>query len=172
MSNRSYLYSIDKVPNDISSQIFDRKWLTESNYDIPLSHQILVSSWTKLCKSTIWESNKNIALIWDFKWWVERLKLFFDLLRKKEICDRDEFYSQYIDALEFLERVENNNNFILLEPFEVLDMEEDSDLALQELFEDIELIQDEESLDKIAEDIKDDWKEVLDIWFWSNTLYY
>lgn len=172
MASRSYLYSIDKIPTDISSQVFDRRWLTESNYDIPLSHQILVSSNTRFCKSTIWESNKEISLIWDFKWWVEKLKLFFDLLRKKEICDRDEFFSLYVDTLEFLENIENQNNFILLEPYEVLDLEEDPDQSLQELFEDIELLQDEENLDKIAEDIKDDWKEILDISFWSNTLYY
>jgi len=77
-----------------------------------------------------------------------------------------------VDTLEFLENIENQNNFILLEPYEVLDLEEDPDQSLQELFEDIELLQDEENLDKIAEDIKDDWKEILDISFWSNTLYY
>ncbi|MGJ7524749.1 DUF6891 domain-containing protein [Variovorax sp. GB1P17] len=87
MANRSYLFSIDKVPSQYSDRPDRIVGLSEWAYDIPLAYLLLISEGTRACASLSFRPNDEgaasdppLALIGDAKGGLARLMRFLDLL--------------------------------------------------------------------------------------------
>ncbi|MDH5433590.1 MAG: hypothetical protein OEY19_06560 [Gammaproteobacteria bacterium] len=125
MANRSYLYSTNIKPE--SETVPDGRILhgiSEYNYDIPLIFKVLMSGNPTVCHSSIWNTEEKIALIGDYSSGVEKLKSFLEKIDNPEA-------SQLInEALEFINRSENVQEYFILECGEIFEME-DEDMEKQ-----------------------------------------
>lgn len=98
MANRAYLYA--KKGNKVTG-------ISEYNYDIPISHKILVSQNVKTVRSKIFRSPFKIAIQGDFKKGIEKLYTFLEELKSKEYFGEN-VLNEYIEETKaFLE--ENND---------------------------------------------------------------
>jgi len=187
MANRSYLYSVD-FNRTLEERNDDKKvcGLSEWSYEIPLAYKILVSQGAKLSPSVIFEYDKPIAIIGNFRKGREKLFLFLEELLKTNLLDNDELKRQINEAREYLYDVKNEAEYIILECGEIYQMEhEDIEEANKNLFEN-EILK----IDKIIEDFmmkiqnmpngsESEKKQtnqkkldLLGIGFWDNALYY
>ena len=125
MANRSYLYSINAKPttDNSNNKIIG---LSEWNYLVPLSHQILLSGKPQKCRSVIWEGDENIAIVGDYGEGLQKFELFCTQLTSIQT----DFTPVCQEALEFLRRPANKQAFFLLEAGEIFMMSDD-DLATQ-----------------------------------------
>ena len=131
MANRSNLYSTKVIPGP-NAKANGRKLvgISEWNYDIPIVFKLLLSGNPKACLSSIWNNPEEIALIGDYASGVKNLEGF---LSKVALPSAQDLISE---AIEFLSRSENRNQYFVLECGEIFDMEEapllEQNLALLE----------------------------------------
>ncbi|MEM8535949.1 MAG: hypothetical protein AAGF95_34295 [Chloroflexota bacterium] len=125
MANRSYLYSIDTKPttDNSSNKIIG---LSEWNYIVPLSHQILLSGKPQKCKSVIWDGDEQVAIVGNYEEGLQKFELFCTQLTSIQT----DFTPVCQEALEFLRQPANKQAFFLLEAGEIFMMGDD-DLATQ-----------------------------------------
>lgn len=120
MANRSYLYSTNTIPGpDVSPDERELTGISEQNYDIPLVYKILLSGNPRKCKSSIWDTPEDIAIVGNYDAGVERLSEFLD-----RICHPDAEPLK-TEALDFLAMGTNRNNYFVLECGEIFDMEDE-----------------------------------------------
>jgi hypothetical protein len=115
MSNRSYLYSTDRLPSSDGGEQRPRYvGISEWPYDIPLVFKILVSGNPRACQSSIW-SPEPIAIAGDYDQGVVRLFEFLDRIDEPDLAPLRE------EAHAFLTAEENKNRYFLLECCEIYD---------------------------------------------------
>jgi hypothetical protein len=133
MANRTYLYATDVVPGtDPGQGTRQTVGISEWNYDIPIVYKLLLTGNPRMCKSLIWETPDNIALVGDYSLGLQRLK---DCLKR---IDFPAAQSLITDALTFLEKEENRRLYFLLECAEIFEMsgapmEEQNSVLLEEI---------------------------------------
>ncbi len=195
MANRSYLYSINKIPTKDSNPDFITS-LSEFNYDIPLIYKILLTGNPQKCFSVIWDK-QEIGIVGNYQDGINKLTRFLDLFEQEKISDKEEYQKYNKEAITFLNKESNKDNFILLEAGEIFDIEgipldEAANNILDEIYsiskELDQLFELEEKLKKwysvfsssalsksnveIFKKLKSTWKENLGIDYWSNILCY
>jgi hypothetical protein len=139
MANRSYLYSTNVIPGP-SAKANGRKLIgiSEWNYDIPIVFKLLLSGNPKTCLSSIWDNSEEIALIGDYASGVKNLKGF---LSKVALPSAQGLVAE---AINFLNKPENQNQYFVLECGEIFDMSEEPLLEQnQKLLEQIRNLQTE-----------------------------
>lgn len=131
MANRSYLYSTNIIPGP-SAKANGGKLIgiSEWNYDIPIVFKLLLSGNPKTCPSSIWDNPEEIALIGDYASGVKNLEGFLSQIELPAAQDL------IAEAIEFLNKPENQNQYFVLECGEIFDMGEtpllEQNLALLE----------------------------------------
>ncbi|GHU10393.1 hypothetical protein FACS1894185_1750 [Betaproteobacteria bacterium] len=139
MANRSYLYSTNAIPGP-TAKANGRKLIgiSEWNYDIPIVFKLLLSGNPKTCLSSIWETPEEIALLGDYASGVKVLEGF---LSKVTLPSAQALIAE---AIKFLNKPENLNQYFVLECGEIFAME-DTPLLEQnlELFEQVKNLQPE-----------------------------
>jgi hypothetical protein len=123
MANRSYLYSCDHIPGETEDKA-PLKGISEWKYDIPLTYKILLSCNPRICRSSIWEIDKNIAIVADYDSGVQKLIQFLDHVESPESANL------VAEAKAFLQSTDNKGRYFVLECGEIFDME-DEDLEAQ-----------------------------------------
>lgn len=128
MANRSYLYSIDFMPEpNLSKKGKKITGISEWNYGIPIIYKILLSGQPQTCNSLIWDEPEGIALIGSYDQGLSNLKKFFtriDLPEAQKLID---------EALGFLEHPDNKNKYFLLECGEIFDIDMEPSIPEQNL---------------------------------------
>lgn len=99
MANRAYLYA--KKGNKVTG-------ISEYNYDIPISHKILISQSIKPVRSKIFRSPFKIALQGDFKKGIEKLYTFLEELKRKEYFGEN-VLNEYIEETKAF--LDNNRGY-------------------------------------------------------------
>jgi len=123
LANRSYLYSCNMVPGtDTGAVARKRIGLSEWNWETPLVFRLLLSGNPRVCRSTIWDLEEEIAIVGDYAQGVEKLRGFLARITLPEA------QPLIAEALTFLEDEANRQAWIVLESGELYDME-DSDMA-------------------------------------------
>lgn len=142
MANRSYLYSTNVIPGP-DAQANGRKFLgiSEWNYDIPIVFKILLSGNPKTCPSSIWDNPEEIALIGDYNSGVKNLERFLSKITLPSA------QTLITEAMAFLKRPENQNQYFVLECGEIFDM---GDTPLME--QNLELLEQIQNLQPEMED--------------------
>ncbi|MBN9421332.1 MAG: hypothetical protein BGO63_19145 [Candidatus Accumulibacter sp. 66-26] len=117
MANRSYLYSTNVIPGP-NAKANGRKLIgiSEWNYDIPIIFKLLLSGNPKTCLSSIWNNPEEIALIGDYSSGVKNLEGFLSQI------DLPEAQDLIAEAIEFLNKPGNQNQYFVLECGEIFDM--------------------------------------------------
>ena len=117
MANRSYIYSTNVIPGP-NAKANGRKLIgiSEWNYDIPIVFKLLLSGNPKTCPSSIWDNPEEIALIGDYAAGLKNLEGFLSQI------DLPEANSLIAEAIEFLNKSENRNQYFVLECGEIFDM--------------------------------------------------
>lgn len=117
MANRSYLYSTNVIPGP-TAKANGRKLIgiSEWNYDIPIVFKLLLSADPKICLSSIWDNQEKIALIGDYASGVKNLEGFLSRIVLPSA------QPLIAEALEFLSKPENQNQYFVLECGEIFDM--------------------------------------------------
>ncbi|GKT14793.1 hypothetical protein AVHY2522_05875 [Acidovorax sp. SUPP2522] len=127
MANRSYLYSTDHPPGaEPVGMPHQAKGIAEWNYDIPLVFKLLVSGKVTVSRSAIWPDAGEIALMGGYDEGVVRLDAFLERITLAEAQPLVE------QAKAFLKASTNRGQYFLLEPGEILEMN-DEPLAQQNL---------------------------------------
>ncbi len=138
MSNLSYLYSTNIAPGP-SAKANGRKLIgiSEWHYDIPIVFKLLLSGNPKTCPSSIWDNLEEIALIGDYTSGVKNLEGFLSQIELPAAQDL------IAEAVEFLNKAENQNQYFVLECCEIFDMGEtpllEQNLALLDQVKDLQL---------------------------------
>lgn len=121
MANRSYLYSTNVIPES-NAKANGRKLIgiAEWNSDIPIVFKILMSGNPKTCPSSIWEEedHQETALIGDY---VTGLKNLENFLSKIDLPSANELIAE---TFNFLNKAENQNQYLVLECGEIFCMNE------------------------------------------------
>lgn len=179
MANRSYLYSTDTIPD--GKHKITAVGLSEWSWDIPVSHYLLVSGDTQMCPSAILGGEEGkLALIGDYDKGVTNLKKFFDLFKEGEIKAPEVFGRAMRESFEYLERNDIKKKYVLLEPFEIFDMdkgitEERNGLLLKEINYLDKCLQNDD-FDRINHfftngDLRKEWEEDLGLDNWIDALW-
>jgi hypothetical protein len=120
MANRSYLYAIDVVPSADSPPSKSRcVGLSEFSSAIPIVFKLLLSGNPRTCRSIIWRTPDDIALVGEYAPGFRRLKEFLaqiDLPAAQPLIK---------ECLRFLEDKRNRRKYFLLECGEVFDLTEE-----------------------------------------------
>ncbi len=118
MANRSYLYSSNFVPGR-DDTIGARRivGISEWNYDIPIVFKLLVSVNPRRCRSLLFDSPDEIAIVGDFDAGVNRLMQFLDQIGHPAIESLKD------EAEEFFASDGNTNDYFLLECGEIFMMD-------------------------------------------------
>jgi hypothetical protein len=124
VANRSYLYSTHCLPGEEGCETAARIGLSEWAYDIPLVYKLLVSGRPRVCPSSIWESDEDIAIAGDYAEGVARLKRFLARI------DVPSAQPMIQETLAFLDDPGNVSTWIVLESREIFEMQGD-DLGAQ-----------------------------------------
>ena len=141
MANRSYLYSTNTVPGlDVETEESKLICISECNYGIPVVYKLLLSGKPKVCKSSIWDMQEDIAIAGDYAQGVERLKGF---LEKIKIPAAQPLIQE---AFGFLWDEKNRKNYFVLECNEIFVM---TDKTPQE--QNAELLEEIENLNDVFE---------------------
>lgn len=169
MSNRSYLYLRDREEGRMGG-------LSEWNYEIPLSHLILVSADARLVRSSIWDEERPIAIQGDFREGRRRLLGFLNRLVAEGILAADELE----ETAGFLCQWNDRPLEAVLEAGEIFCMDDEEEIAeaCRKLYEEVILSIEEyvrgqiEELRQLKADNRED--EILERLGleWSTILYY
>lgn len=119
MANRSYLFAFDEFENGAPLK---PRGVHEWNYDIPISHLLLMSGRPRAYRSCIW--NAKVAIVADYEAGVDRMLRFMRALEASgKLTDLEEFAKALREAEEFLCAPKPRGRFFLLEPGEIFMME-------------------------------------------------
>src|SRR5262245_55965843 len=118
MANRSYVYTVDTLPEP-DKQPSPIRSLTEFNWDIPLVHKILASVEPRRCQSVIWAEHE-IGIVADYAGGVSRLLEFLDVLAP--VVNQKEFHDAVAEARDVLASDKHKGKFLLLEAGEIYNM--------------------------------------------------
>jgi hypothetical protein len=120
MANRSYLYAIDAVPAIDSSPSESRCiGISEFNGAIPIVFKLLLTGNPRACRSIIWKTPDEIALVGEYALGFQRLKEFLariDLPAAQPLIQ---------ECLDFLEDNKHRRNYFLLECGEIFELTEE-----------------------------------------------
>lgn len=116
MSNRSYLYSMEKMPGEGGRVV----GLSECAACIPLVYRILVSVNPASTGSILFGGGEVRGITADYEGGVRRLEEFFGMLPEA-------WGEKAADVLEFLRDERNAQKFIHLECAEIFEMEDEGD---------------------------------------------
>lgn len=123
LANRSYLYSCNIVPGtDAGAVARKRIGLSEWNWETPLVFRLLLSGKPRVCPSTIWDLEDEIAIVGDYAQGVEKLRAFLARITLPEA------QPLIAEAMAFLDDEANRQAWLVLECGELYDME-DADMA-------------------------------------------
>lgn len=117
MANRSYLYSTNILPGP-DAKVNGRKLIgiSEWAYDIPIVFKLLLSGAPRTCLSSIWDNPEEVALVGDYAMGVRNLEVFLSRITQPEA------QPMIAEALAFLKKAENQNQYFVLESGEIFDM--------------------------------------------------
>ena len=167
MANRSYLYSVDKIP-EITNTSIRIIGLSECNYNIPLVYRILCSVNPIASRSIIWDADEKIAITADYLGGMEKLEKF--ITRIQDYVDNN-----ILDNIRtFLNNKNNVQKYFHLECGEIFEME-DGELGLQNLSLINELCSLDEEIEYSIKNIKENKEnevQVIGLDYWDNCLYY
>ncbi|GGX72512.1 DUF7822 domain-containing protein [Saccharospirillum salsuginis] len=180
MANRAYLYSTKHTPGTPLAKDVSRRFvgLSEWPYDIPLTYGLLLSGNPRTCRSMIWDAPEDISIMADYDAGVERLKAFM-----RDI-DVPAAHPLFEETVSFLDRAENRNPYLFMEPLEVYELMEGEPPVLNRgLCEALNNLDDRaaETVERLHQmqrdpDVPDDdvLATVYDLGFgaWSNILYW
>jgi hypothetical protein len=117
MANRSYLYSASHVPGPLAEANGQKLiGICEWNHDIPIVFKLLISGSPKTCPSSIWNNPDDIALVGDYAAGVANLQAFLSQIKLTIAHDL------ITEAIEFLNKPENQSQYFVLECGEIFDM--------------------------------------------------
>jgi len=178
MANRSYLYTVNDVPDyRKGGQILTVKGLSEYKSGIPPVFLLLLGDNTIVCDSLIWNS---YALAGDYDQGVKNLEKFIKLMLKKGVQNPEAFKQASKEALEYLNRQNIRQKFTLLEYGEIypeIGYDEQSlkkNILLK--WKDLLVALHNEDLSKFNEYIGDDilthWGDKAGIDYWEEVLYF
>jgi hypothetical protein len=137
MANRSYLYSSNLIPNtNVLKSERRLVGLSEWPNNIPLIYRVLMSGNPRVCTTSIWDNDEDIAIVSDYAPGLERLKQFLKRINLPQA-------QPYIDeALAFLEHKDNAQDYLVLECGEIFNFNdepmEDQNKALLKDIQDLE----------------------------------
>lgn len=175
MANRSYLYSVDSVPDDDSIPD-DIRCISEHKSSVPLAHKLLAGRRTFRCASTIW--NGDLGIVGDFDGGVELLSRFLRVLGAGDVADRDRFDQTVASTEGFLAEPRRRGRYFLLECTEIMELYTDNAQA-----EVVKVVDDVASVVKLADaaiagaetpwltGLRTTWPQEFDS-FYSDHLYY
>ncbi|HLM54223.1 MAG TPA: hypothetical protein VK325_11710 [Pseudoxanthomonas sp.] len=126
MANRSYLYASDRLPGSPEWEAKrELHGIAEWNYDIPLTFKLLLSGNPRPVRSSIWDTEEEIALAGDAQAGLLRLQAYLARLppQAAELA---------AEAQGWLSRPSNVRRYFVLECGEIFDME-DEDFTAQNL---------------------------------------
>jgi len=140
MASRSYLFACNNIPGTSDTPEKSLIGLSESTYDIPLAYKILLSPDPSACRSRIWSSEQDLAIIGDFDAGLAELTLFLEKITLTQVQPAIE------DTLKFLHNPNNRSQYLLLECAEIFDLY-GPDLGTQnlQLVEDMSSLHDEQA---------------------------
>src|SRR5262245_33425759 len=119
MANRSYLYTVDKVPTRKGKKSKPRG-VSEFGWGVPLSHKILMSSNPTVCPSAIWQ--RNIGIVADREPGVDLLLEFLGVLKAGKVKNEKYFDACIRDTKKFFSHKKRKQKHFLLEAGEIFDM--------------------------------------------------
>lgn len=120
MANRSYLYSTNVIPGpDAISQGRKLVGISEWNYDIPIVFRLLLSGNPRSCRSSIWETPEEIAILGDYATGVKNLTAFLSQITLPAA------QGLITEALDFLSQPVNKSQYFVLECGEIFEMDEE-----------------------------------------------
>lgn len=177
MANRSYLYAVDKIPTLERNPLPRIVGLSEFKWNIPLAHKILVGGNPAQCHSVIIGAIEPTSIVGEYGQGVANLSKFLTLIGEQwQLKDNPVWEKSVKAAAKFLEK--NKSNFILLEPFEIFEMDQTPPYKSEmfNLYNEIAAISSDLSQAKpnldIFPDLRANWQEELGIDYWSNILYF
>lgn len=118
MANRCLLYASDTIPtkDDNDPQLIS---IGEWNYDVPLCFKLLLTGNPQACYSSIWESDKPIAVAGDYASGLAMLESFLALI------DIPELQPAIRECLDFLRDPSRQRRYFILEAGDVYYMSEE-----------------------------------------------
>jgi hypothetical protein len=176
MANRSYLYSVNKIPSEGPKTPDIRiKGLSEYNWDTPFAFKILVSAGTKVTRSLIYDTETGV--VGKYEEGVKNLEKFLKLLRKRGVHKQDIFDRESKQTLEFLKDKQNKQEYIFLEPSEIFAMDAVIRKRAEDLARQIKEMRGylkENNFDAINRYARDNlrtyWENLLGIDYWVDIL--
>ena len=166
MANRSYLYTVDRIP-DGSGAPLSLRAVSEWNWDVPLLHEILLAGSPRLCPSTIWAAPAQ-AIAGEFEAGVANLERVFARLPRTPEVERG-----IAEARAFLSDPATRGAYFLLEPAEVHALSDSAEEAQQELDGLVHGLRDPQAvIDFAAGYDLDKIDEVTGRGAWARTVYY
>lgn len=166
MANRSFLYSIDKIP-DGKSQIH-AIGLSECECNIPLIYRILVSHNPQAVFSLIDDPDDKTAIAADYFWGVTKLRYYIEMTM--DISDRENAEKLF----SFLLDPKNKQQYLYLDCAEIYAMGDDDNFTQnQKLIEELKDIDTtiEDAICRVRAGDRFDLKE-LSPEYWTNNLFY
>jgi len=131
MANRSYLYSVDTVP-ELDNPPRPIRAISEHNWDIPLVHKLLAGRDPRVCWSMIWDH--EIGIVADFAGGLDLATRFLRLLADTDAAEHQDLREHVVSTLDFLARPERAGRYFALETGEILALgDEDLTGAAQRL---------------------------------------
>ena len=177
MANRSYLYSVDVIPEPGKEPPVIRG-LSEIDKDIPLAHLILAGAQPRVCQSVIW-TEQQIAVVGDFAPGMSRLIQLLNVLAHTSLVGDPTFMGALAQTVTTLSNPTFRGKFFLLEAGEIFDMSGEelevsvSNLVQKQIPETNQKVQDA-LLGKGGawlSELAKTWRESLGL-VWSDVLYY
>jgi hypothetical protein len=117
VANRSYLYSVDAVPDD-DAPPGEIRCISQHKSRIPLAHRLLAGRNTFRCASMIW--NGDVGIVGDFAGGVDLLDGFLTVLGAGEVAEPERYAATVTATREFL--AARWGRYTLLECGEILEL--------------------------------------------------
>jgi hypothetical protein len=176
MANRSYLYSVDSILAG-KKKVKPIRSLSEWNYAVPLSHQLLVSGSPKRCTSAIWDHEIGIA--GEYGPGRDRLlRLLAALEETRGLKKKDEFVEAATETRKVLQSKKRAGRYFLLEAGEIFDLgDEELVPACDALVKEVSRVAREvdEALSghtpKLLSRLAKRWEDELGL-YWADVLYF
>jgi hypothetical protein len=121
MANRSHVYLTDQLPTKAKHKRGQFRGVCEWNWEIPISHLLLVANKPKRVQSAIWKDHE-IGIAADSKGAVERLLAFIDLLGQGEVKSAGYWDDCVDETKKFFASKKRKGKWFLLEAGELFDM--------------------------------------------------
>jgi hypothetical protein len=117
MANRSYLYSVDTVP-ELDNPPMPIRAISEHKWSIPLVHKLLAGVEPRVCWSMIWDHEIGIAA--DFAGGLDLTTRFLRRLADNDAAEHQELRDTVASILDFLAGPQRAGRYFVLETGEIL----------------------------------------------------